>query len=104
MTETCDQAGGDGVDPNRKDNWDNCCCLLYRWDRASDGNDDIDLKADKFGCDLGVALSATLRPAILDRDGTVLDPTEFAQGAAPDWGAASGQITTWLATEIEAGI
>jgi hypothetical protein len=73
------EAGGDGVDPNRKDNWDNCCRLLYRWDRASDGDNDVDPKADEFGCDLGVALGTTLRPAIFDRDGTVLDPTEFAQ-------------------------
>jgi hypothetical protein len=48
-------------------------------DGASDGDNDVDLKADKLGCDLGVALGAALRPAILDRDGTTLNPAEFVQ-------------------------
>src|SRR5258705_10189087 len=57
----------------------NRCRLLYCGDGASDGDNDVDLEADKFGCDLGVALGAALGPAILDRDGTALDPAEFAQ-------------------------
>ena len=40
---------------------------------------DVDLEADEFGRDLGKALRASLRPAILDRDVTTFDPTEFTQ-------------------------
>ena len=47
--------------------------------RGSSRDDDIDLEADELGRDLGVALGAALRPAILDRDGAALDPAEFAQ-------------------------
>jgi hypothetical protein len=39
----------------------------------------VDLEADKLGCDLGVALGASFRPAILDSDGATLDPAEFTQ-------------------------
>ena len=42
-------------------------------------DDDIDLEPDELGRDLGEALAASLRPAILDRDGATLDPAEFAQ-------------------------
>ena len=42
-------------------------------------SNDINLALDQFGRDLGGALGATLRPAILDRDSTTLDPAEFAQ-------------------------
>ena len=37
------------------------------------------LQPDELGRDLGVALGASLRPAILDRDGAALDPAELAQ-------------------------
>jgi hypothetical protein len=42
-------------------------------------DNDIDVEPNELGRDLGVALDAALRPAVLDRDGAVLDPTEFAQ-------------------------
>ena len=42
-------------------------------------DNDIDLEPDELGRDLGVALVASLRPAILDRDVATLDPTKFAQ-------------------------
>ena len=42
-------------------------------------DDDIDLEPDELGRNLGVAFVASLRPAILDRDGATLDPAEFAQ-------------------------
>ena len=42
-------------------------------------DDDIDLEPDELGRDLGDTLLASLGPAVLDRDGTALDPTEFAQ-------------------------
>src|SRR5205807_7882059 len=54
---------------------------LYCRDSAPNGDDDIDIKADKLGRDLRVALSAPFRPAILDRDRATLDPAEFAQAA-----------------------
>ena len=50
---------------------------------AADGgsvrDNDIDLEPDELGRDLGIALDASLRPAILDRDGATFDPAEFAQ-------------------------
>ena len=42
-------------------------------------DNDVDLKADELGRDLGDALRASLIPAILDRDGATLDPAEFTQ-------------------------
>src|SRR5262249_12269032 len=42
-------------------------------------DDDIDLEPDELGRDLGEALLASLGPAILDGDGSILDPAEFAQ-------------------------
>src|SRR5262245_65306224 len=42
-------------------------------------DNDIDLDPDELGRDLGVALGATLRPAILDDDVATLDPPKFAQ-------------------------
>src|SRR5262249_24178140 len=53
--------------------------LLRRGDRASRRDDDIDLQPDEFGCNLGIALVASLRPAILDCDGATFDPAELAQ-------------------------
>src|SRR5439155_10509104 len=55
------------------------CRLLCREDRTSPGANDIDLESDNLGRDFDVALDASLRPAILDRDGAALDPAEFAQ-------------------------
>src|SRR5215831_14912501 len=42
-------------------------------------DDDINLKPDELGGNLGIALAASLRPAILDLDGATLDPAKFAQ-------------------------
>ena len=56
-------------------------------------DDDIDLEPDELGRDLGIALAAPLRPAILDRDGAALDPTEFAQSlhkSGGPWACAAG--------------
>src|SRR5262245_28104985 len=41
--------------------------------------DDIHLEADELGCDLAIALVASLRPAIFDSDGAALDPAKFTQ-------------------------
>jgi hypothetical protein len=42
-------------------------------------NDDIDLEPNELGDDLGWAIEASLRPAILDRDVAAFDPAKFAQ-------------------------
>src|SRR5437899_9951998 len=76
---TCDQAPANRVQRQHKDNRDDRCRLLCRWNRDTSRNNDIDVEPNELGRDLGVALGAALRPAILDRDGATLDPTEFAQ-------------------------
>src|SRR4029077_8381928 len=48
---------------------------------ASDRKDDIDFEPDKLGRNLGIALWAAFRPAILDCDSTALDPTKFAHAS-----------------------
>src|SRR5271170_5406834 len=53
--------------------------LLECSDRASIRDNDIDLLPHELACNLGDALGASLRPAILDCDGATLDPTEFTQ-------------------------
>ena len=58
---------------------DRCRLLCCEEPRRPVRDDDIDLEPDELGRDLGVALAASLRPAILDRDGATLDPAEFAQ-------------------------
>ena len=42
-------------------------------------SDEIDLHPDELVRELGIALGASLAPAVLDRDGAAIDPTEFAQ-------------------------
>src|SRR5262249_11507823 len=42
-------------------------------------DNDVNLEPDELGRDLRGALCASLRPAILDRNGATLDPTAFAQ-------------------------
>jgi len=74
------QAGADRVTRRRENNEDDRCRLLGGHDRSSRRrDDDINLAPDEFGRDLGGALGATLRPAILDRDRATLDSAEFAQ-------------------------
>ncbi len=60
MRQTCDQAIADRVDRHRKDNGDNRCRLLYYGYGSSDGDNDVDLKADKLRCNLGVAFGTAL--------------------------------------------
>lgn len=54
------------------------CRLLCRDGRVSSGDNDIDLEPDELGRDLGIALVASLRPAILNCEGATFDPAEFA--------------------------
>ena len=63
----------------RENDRDDRCRLLYRKDCAPRGEYDIDLQTEELGRDFGKSLVASLGPAILDRDGAALDPTEFAQ-------------------------
>src|SRR5262245_30184345 len=42
-------------------------------------DNDVDLLPDKFGSDFGIALRASFRPTILDRDSATLDPAEVPQ-------------------------
>src|SRR5258707_495370 len=78
--KTDDQASAGRLPRRREYNRNDRCCLLYRkgWN-GSPSDNDIDLEADKLGRDLGEALAAALRPAILDRDGATLYPAEVAQ-------------------------
>src|SRR5262245_51048667 len=55
------------------------CRLPYCRDSAADGDNYVHLQTDKFCRDFCITLGATLRPAILDSDVTVLDPAQFAQ-------------------------
>src|SRR5262249_50621006 len=62
-----------------KDNGDDRCRLLYCSGSECICDNDVDLHADKFGCDFGVARGASLRPAVFNRNGATLDPAEFTQ-------------------------
>ena len=42
-------------------------------------NNDMDLLLRDFGRNLGEVLRTSLAPAIFDRDGATVNPTEFAQ-------------------------
>jgi hypothetical protein len=77
MRQACDEAASERVGRQRKDDGDDRCRLLYCGDGASDGDNHVDFEADKLGGDLGVAFGASFRPAILDRNGATLDPTQF---------------------------
>src|SRR5262249_2057861 len=72
------KAGANRIPHYRGDDRDNPCRLLCcndRWGRIRDN--DVDLELDELGRDLGEALAAALRPAILDSDGAALGPPEF---------------------------
>ena len=71
--------------------------LPHSGDRAPDGNNDVDIHTNKFSCDFRVALGATLRPTILDRDSAVLDPAEFAQSRHE--GIRPWSKGRWIGTE-----
>ena len=94
--QTRDQAGADRVSRRREDDRDDRCRLLCREDRRGSRRDnDIDLETDELGGDLSGALAAALRPAILDRDGATLDPTEFAQSLHKSGGPLALRPKAW---------
>src|SRR5262249_30258230 len=64
---------------SREYDWDGRSHLLCCRDSGPSCEDDIHLEADEFGCDLAIALVASLRPAILDSDGAAVDPAKFTQ-------------------------
>jgi hypothetical protein len=75
-----DQAGADRVSSRREHNRNDRRRLLGSQDHASARRDNNNNPAlDELGRNLSGALAATLRPAILDRDSTTLDPAEFAK-------------------------
>ena len=77
--QACDQTAADGVGRQRKNDGDDRRCRFQCRHGRYGGNDDVDRAPDEFGCDLGIALGACLRPAVLDRYGAALDPAECTQ-------------------------
>src|SRR5262249_12211966 len=53
--------------------------LLCREERGSRRDNHVDLHLDELGNDLSKARTVSLRPPCLERNGTTLDPAEFAQ-------------------------
>src|SRR5262249_25078835 len=75
-----DEPGGHWVPSHPKDDWYGRCRLLDRNDRCGSPRDnDIHTPPQELGRDLCETLVASLPPAILDGDGSILDPAEFAQ-------------------------
>src|SRR5262249_2469336 len=64
---------------SREYDWDGRSHLLCCRDSGPSCEDDIHLETDELGCDFAIALVASLRPAILDSDGSALDPAKFTQ-------------------------
>ena len=77
--QTGDGAGAERVRRQREHDRDGRCRLRCGGECISARDDDIDLEPDELGRDLGEALGATLPPAILDGDGTSIDPPELPQ-------------------------
>src|SRR5262249_51149590 len=75
-----DNADADWVSYTCEDDWNARCSLLYRQGRSGcRGRNDIHLEPDELSRNLGEALAASCRPAILNGDVAPLDPAEFAQ-------------------------
>jgi hypothetical protein len=87
--QTCDQVASDRVNPQWKDDGDDRCRLFYCGGGECICDNDVDLHADKLGCDLSVAGGTSLRPAILNRNGATLDPAKFTQSLRKSRGVCS---------------
>ncbi len=53
--------------------------LLQCSDSGPVRGNDADFEVNELGCNVGLALGASLRPAIIDRHSTTLDPVKFTQ-------------------------
>src|SRR5262249_45507722 len=73
------QAAAERVGSGREDDGDGRRDLPHGQGRATHGDNDIYLESDKLGRDLGKALAASFRPAILDRYRAPVDPGELGQ-------------------------
>src|SRR5262249_50563670 len=78
--QVVNNADADWVSYTREDNRNARCSLLYRqgWSSCR-GHNDIHLEPDELGRNLGEALAASCRPAILNDGVAPLDPAELAQ-------------------------
>src|SRR5262249_7390727 len=79
--QTGDLAAADGVRPQRDDDGNDGSGLHQCGDGDTPRNDNINLESDELSGDLGEAVATSLRPAILDRDRAVLDPSELRKSA-----------------------
>jgi hypothetical protein len=78
--QTRNKAAGNRGARASKNDWNDRCCVHRRkgW-CCSLCDDDLNLEADKFGYNFGIALIASLRPPVLDRHVTAIDPAKLAQ-------------------------
>src|SRR5262245_17777634 len=74
------EAGAERVGGRSEDDWDERCRMLYREDDwVCIGQNDIDPALDELGCKLGGAITASVRPSILDREVAPFEPAEFVE-------------------------
>src|SRR6516162_3766044 len=77
--EARDETTPDRVRVDGKDDRNNRCGLLERWNCSAKCNYDVDSQSDELSGNLCVSLHAVFRPAMLDCDGSALDPAELAK-------------------------
>src|SRR5262249_32223067 len=78
--QTGDKTGANRIIGRRDHDRDDRCRLLCSDDCWScRRNNEIDLQSSELGGELCEALSASLRPAVFDRNIAILNPTELAQ-------------------------
>src|SRR5262249_61135298 len=77
--QTCNQTTANRVPCQYKNDWDDPGGLLYRRGRACVSYNDVNVKANKLGCDLGDSVGISLRPAIFHGHGTTINPAKLSQ-------------------------
>src|SRR5215831_4424691 len=77
--EARDETTPDRVRVDGKDDRNNRCGLFERWNCSAKCNYDVDPQSDELSRNLRVSLHAVFRPAMLDCDGSALDPAELAK-------------------------
>src|SRR5262245_3670151 len=78
--QRCYQSGADWIAGRSKHDWNGCGYLLGSgrcW--SSVGDDDIDPKSNKLGCDLPKSSLAPLGPSVLYRNSLAFNPAQFTQ-------------------------